>query len=75
MPTSAETDQTADQGDQRPEMPQQHDLKPGEGAHHEDFAVREMQKTQHSKDQRVPDGDQRVGAAEHHPVCELLQKH
>src|ERR1700738_3771710 len=56
-------------------MPQQHKLKACERAHHEHFAVSEMQQAQHAKDEGVADGDQGVGAAEHHPVDELLQEH
>ena len=56
-------------------MPQQHKLEAGERPHHEDFAVGEMQQAQHAKDQRIADGDQGVGAAEHHAVDELLQEH
>src|ERR1700680_3055802 len=56
-------------------MPQQHKLKACERAHHEHFAVSEMQQAQHAKDEGVADRDQGVGAAEHHPVDELLQEH
>ena len=49
--------------------------QPDVGAHHEDLAVRQMEQVQHAEDERVADRDERVGAAEHQPVDELLDEH
>ena len=50
-------------------------LHAGEGADHEHLAVGEVQEPQHAEDQGIADRDQGIGAAQHHAVGELLQKH
>ena len=67
--------QAADQRNERPDIHPQHDLQADERADHEHFAVREMQHPQDAEDQRIADGDEGIGAAQHHAIGELLYKH
>ena len=67
--------QSADERNQRAELPPQHDLQAGKGADHQHFAVREMQEPQDAEYQRISDRNERVGAAKHHAIRELLRKH
>ena len=52
-----------------------HQIKPGEGAHHEHFAVREIEQLQHAENQRIADGNQGVRRPEHQAVDQLLIDH
>ena len=74
MPTAAEATRPPISATNGPNCHQQHNLQAGKRAHHEDLAMGEVQKPQDAKDQRVADCDERVGAAEHHSVGELLRQ-
>ena len=50
------------------------DGEPGEGAHHEDLAVGEVDELDDPVDHRVAEGDEAVGGAQHRAVDQLLEE-
>jgi hypothetical protein len=68
-------DRGRDQRDHRADVEPKQRLQPDEGADHENLAVREVHELEHPEHQRVADGHERVGSAQHQAVYQLLQKH
>src|SRR5262249_28312655 len=68
-------DQAAEHGYEWTETDPQGNDQAGKRPNHEHFAMGKMQEPQDAEDQRITDGDKSVGASQHEPVGELLQKH
>ena len=59
----------------RPDVEREHHLQTDIGSDHEHLAMGEMNEPKHPEDQGISDRDQRVGAAKHQTVGDLLQQH
>ena len=59
----------------RANVKRKHDLQADIGSNHEHLAMGEMNEPKDTKHQRIADRNERVGAAKHQSIGDLLQQH